>query len=125
MRCSPSAIFYSLTYFLAEACLECTTAFILCRYFLLPIYHLPQNGLYVREKNLADARKNVKIALDMLETVIEKKGDLEEPRQFLNAHYLEFIDLFKDYENKKEIFKKLIKMDSAHKELYEAHVGES
>jgi hypothetical protein len=82
-------------------------------------------GLYVREKNLADARKNVKIALDMLETVIEKKGDLEEPRQFLNAHYLEFIDLFKDYENKKEIFKKLIKLDSAHKELYEAYVGES
>ncbi len=82
-------------------------------------------GLYVREKNLADARKNVKIALDMLETVIEKKGDLDEPRQFLNAHYLEFIDLFKDYENKKEIFKKLIKLDSAHRELYEAHVGES
>lgn len=82
-------------------------------------------GLYVREKSLADARKNIKIALDMLETVIEKKGDLEEPRQFLNAHYLEFIDIFKDYENKNEVFKKLIKLDYNHKEIYEEHISDS
>ena len=82
-------------------------------------------GIYIREKSLADARKNVKIALDMIETVVEKKGDLQEPRQFLNAHYLELIDIFKDYENKNEVFKKLIKLDAAHKELYEEQISDS
>jgi len=82
-------------------------------------------GLYIREKSMAEARKNLKIALDMLETVIEKKADLEEPRQFLNAHYQEFIDVFKDYENKKEVFNKLIKLDNDHRSLYEEHISDS
>lgn len=82
-------------------------------------------GLYIREKSMAEARKNLKVALDMLETVIEKKAELEEPRQFLNAHYLEFIDIFKDYENKKEVFNKLIKLDNDHRSLYEEHVSDS
>jgi len=57
--------------------------------------------------------------------VIEKKSDLEEPRQFLNAHYLELIALFKDYENKNAVFKKLIKLDADHKKQYEEHIGDS
>jgi hypothetical protein len=82
-------------------------------------------GIYVRDKSISEARKNLKTALDMLETVIEKQGDLEEPRQFLNAHYLEFIDVFKGSEDKDEIFKKLIKLDPDHKESYEVHVSGS
>jgi hypothetical protein len=82
-------------------------------------------GIFIREKNLTEARKHLQIALDMLETVIEKKSDLEEPRQFLNAHYLELIDIFKDYENKKDVFKKLIKLDADHKKQYEEHIGDS
>ncbi|MFQ5771107.1 MAG: DUF4835 family protein [bacterium] len=82
-------------------------------------------GLYVREENLQEARKNIKIALDMIETVIDAKSDMEEPGQFLTAHYLEIIEIFKDVENKNDIFKKLIKLDPDHKELYKEYTSDS
>ena len=82
-------------------------------------------GLYVLKEDLAEARKNIKIALDKIETVLEAKSDLEEPGQFLTAHYLEIINIFKDAKNKNEIFKKLIKIDPEHKKLYEEHISDS
>ncbi|NIR48359.1 DUF4835 family protein [candidate division KSB1 bacterium] len=82
-------------------------------------------GLYMREEDEAEARKNIRIAFDLLETVIEKKANLDEPKQFLNAHYLEFIEIFKNDKNKDEVFKKLMKLDPAHEELYEEHVSDS
>ncbi len=82
-------------------------------------------GLYIAEDKLDEARKNLKIALDMLDEVLQKKPDFDEPKQFLDAHYTEFIDLFKDASNKNEIFKKLAAMDPDHKELYEEHIGDS
>ncbi|MCG8605148.1 DUF4835 family protein [bacterium] len=84
-------------------------------------------GIYVRKENPSEAYEYVRTALSKLETVIEKniKGELEEPRQFLDAHYLEIIDLFKDTKNKEEVFKLLIKIDPDHQDLYKEHVGDS
>lgn len=82
-------------------------------------------GLYVREEKLDDTRKNIRTALDMLGGVLKENTDLEEPKQFLNAHYLEIIDIFKDDRYSEDVFKKLIELDPQHKELYEEYVSES
>jgi hypothetical protein len=82
-------------------------------------------GLYVKEENINETRKFLKIALDMIQQVLEKQSDLQEPKQFLNAHYLEFVEIFKDDKNKNEVFKKLKELDPDHKELYEEQISES
>lgn len=82
-------------------------------------------GLYVKDEDIAETRKYLKISLDMIQTVMEKESDMEEPKQFLNAHYLEFLDIFKDDKNKNEVFKKLKELDPEHKELYEELISES
>ena len=82
-------------------------------------------GLYVREEKLDETRKNIRTALDMLGGILKEKADLEEPKQFLDAHYLEIINIFKDDRYREDVFKKLIELDPAHKELYEEHVSDS
>lgn len=82
-------------------------------------------GIYVKKKNINETRKFLKIALDMIQKVLEKQSDLEEPKQFLNAHYLEFVEIFKGDKNKNEVFKKLKELDPDHKKLYEEHISES
>ncbi len=82
-------------------------------------------GLYVREEKLDETRKNIRTALDMLGGVLKERGDLEEPKQFLDAHYLEIINIFKDDRYSDDVFKKLIELDPKHKELYEEHVSDS
>ncbi|MFQ5707191.1 MAG: DUF4835 family protein [bacterium] len=82
-------------------------------------------GLYVKDENLAETRDYLKQALDMIETVIQKKKQYDEPKQFLNAHYLEYINIFKDDKDKKEVFKKLKELDPDHKELYEEQISDS
>lgn len=80
-------------------------------------------GMYIREKDIKDARDNIKTALLMLETAMEKKSEFDEPKQFLNAHYREMVDIFKDAKNHDEVFKKLIQLDPDHKELYEEYIS--
>ncbi len=82
-------------------------------------------GLYVRNEKLDETRKNIRIALDMLGNVLKEKADLEEPKQFLDAHYLEIINIFKDDRYSEDVFKKLIELDPKHKELYEEHLSDS
>ncbi len=82
-------------------------------------------GLDLLPENKTAARKNLRIALDLLETVMEKRSKMEEPEQFFNAHYLEIIEVFKDDPNKKELFGKLIKMDPSHKQAYEEQLSGS
>ncbi|MCH8981397.1 DUF4835 family protein [candidate division KSB1 bacterium] len=82
-------------------------------------------GLYVREEKLDETRKNIRTALDMLGGILKEKADLEEPKQFLDAHYLEIINIFKDDRYSEDVFKKLIELDPKHKELYEEHVSDS
>ncbi len=85
-------------------------------------------GLYVleEENNKKDARANFISALDIIEEVMETKGNLmEEPQQFLNSHYTEIVDLFKDYSHRDDVFKKLIKLDPDHRDIYEKHITDS
>lgn len=82
-------------------------------------------GLYVRQEKLDETRKNIRTALDMLANVLKEKADLEEPKQFIDAHYLEIIDIFKDDRYSEDVFKKLIELDPEHKELYDEHISDS
>lgn len=79
-------------------------------------------GLYIKDDHLSEARKNVVQAIDLIDTVMATKSNFEEPQQFLNAHYMEIIDLFKNTKNHSELFKKLIKLDQEHKEQYETFI---
>lgn len=82
-------------------------------------------GLFVRRQKLDETRKNIRTALDMLGGVLKENAELEEPKQFLNAHYLEIIDIFKDDRYGEDVFKKLIELDPEHKELYEEYISDS
>lgn len=87
-------------------------------------------GLYAleEENNSGDARDNIIAALDLIEKAMESKDtrvEFNEPKQFLDAHYTEIIDLFKDYGQRNSVFEKLIKMDPDHKELYTKHLTDS
>jgi len=87
-------------------------------------------GLYAlnEEKNKDEARDNVITAIDLIEKAMESKDskiEFNEPNQFLDAHYVEIIDLFKDYGHRNDVLKKLIKLDADHKESYEKNLTDS
>jgi len=93
-------------------------------YFFYALYVLEQPANQEGPPPIIEARKNMRIALDMLAEVIEKKSDLDEPKQFLDAHYLEYIEIFKDAEKKSEVFEKLKSIDPQHEDLYEQHISD-
>lgn len=82
-------------------------------------------GLYIKDEDLEQARQYLRQALKMIEVVMQKQQNLEEPKQFLDAHYLTFLKMFKDAKNKSDVFEKLMELDPDHKELYEEHVSKS
>ncbi|MFQ5675114.1 MAG: DUF4835 family protein [bacterium] len=82
-------------------------------------------GLYVREKNIAETRKNLRTAVEMIGNILKEKADLDEIKQFLNAHYLEIIDIFKDDRYSDDVFEKMIEIDPDHRELYQKYTGGS
>jgi len=94
-------------------------------YYFYALYVLEQPKNQEGPPPIVEARKNMRIALDMLAEVMEKGPKLDEPKQFLNAHYLEYIEIFKNAPQKSEIFKKLKALDSEHEDLYEEHIGDS
>lgn len=83
-------------------------------------------GLYVKEESLNEARKNIRTALDLLKKVIHNKEakEISEAKQFLDAHYSEILDLFKDDAHKKEVFTLLMELDPERKELYQEQLGQ-
>lgn len=82
-------------------------------------------GMDVRDEKPEEARKNVAAAIDLIASVMEEKSQFEEPQQFLDAHYQEIIELFKDADGHSDLFKKLIKLDQEHKEQYEEYISDS
>lgn len=82
-------------------------------------------GLFVlqNDKKVQEARDNIKKAIELLDKVFQitptSKIELTEPKQFLDAHYVEIIDLYKDYVDRDEILKTLMRLDPERKEQYE------
>ncbi len=85
-------------------------------------YYFYSTYLLNQENDKNAARENMIAAIRLLEDVMNKQSDMEEPKQFLNAHYLEIVELFKDYSHRNEVFQKLMQLDPDHKQAYEEHI---
>jgi hypothetical protein len=73
---------------------------------------------YMIEEDIDDARKHGRIAVDLLTQVVAHEYKFDATKQFMDAHYLEFIAMFKDDKSNRDVFEKLIKVDSNHEQLY-------
>lgn len=76
-------------------------------------------GLYFSKEDPAKARTYVKEAINML----EEAKKVEDPKykrceQFIEAHHIEIIELFKDTNNNEDVFQKMIKLDPDRANVY-------
>jgi hypothetical protein len=74
-----------------------------------------------KPEDLATKRDYIKQAVQKLEEVLKDNNDNLAAKQFIDAHYQEIIDLFKDAGDK-TVFKILIRIDPDREALYEEHV---
>lgn len=84
-------------------------------------------GLYLiqEEDNLKQGLASVAYALQLLEEVKQKAlPEMEEHNQFINAHYNEIVDLFKAQKDRDEIFRRMIRIDPDHEDIYKEHLSE-
>jgi|Deesub1362B_J571_1020462.scaffolds.fasta_scaffold02830_4 hypothetical protein len=79
-------------------------------------------GLAYQEEDFGQTLKYCKKAIDLLAGLIQKNPDYKLPHQFIDGHYIEIIDLFKDSDYAPEVFKTLIAIDPDHKEEYEKYL---
>ncbi len=68
-----------------------------------------------------EARKYMATAIDMLKETLDRQHDLEAAHKFIDAHFQEVIDLFKDAENKKPI-RTLQRLDFDRSDIYEEYL---
>ncbi len=79
-------------------------------------------GLYFANEDPEKAKTYCKEAINMLEEI--KQG--EDPKykrceKFIEAHYIEIVELFKD-SNNKEVFEKMIKLDPDRANIYQEYL---
>ncbi len=75
-------------------------------------------GMSIVDEDEAKARQYVAQAVNMLEEVLLNDSDLEAAKQFIDAHFQEILDLFKDQEDKTPI-EVLQRIDPDRKEVYD------
>jgi len=85
---------------------------------MVNIYYL---GLYYLDEDINMARKYCRRAVRMIGEALREEPQNERYRQFLNAHYIELIDIFKDSPDK-SIFEELIAIDPDHEQAYREHL---
>ena len=76
---------------------------------------------YVGEED-STAQRYCSEALDLMENVLKKNPDHKEARQFLEAHHLDYINLFKNAENSNAVIRKLIYLDPDRKATYQKYL---
>jgi hypothetical protein len=74
-----------------------------------------------KEEELAQKREYIKKAIEKLEEVLLANKDNLAAKQFIDAHYQEIIEIFKDAGDD-TVFKILIRIDPDRKEVYEEYV---
>jgi len=74
-----------------------------------------------KEDELAPKRDYVKQAVQKLEDVLKQNNDNLAAKQFIDAHYQEIVDLFKD-SGDDTVFKILIRIDPERAKVYEEYV---
>jgi hypothetical protein len=78
-------------------------------------------GRSLKDDELAQKRDYVKQAVQKLDDVLYENKDNLAAKQFIDAHYLEIIDLFKNADDA-TVFKILIRLDPERAKLYEEYV---
>jgi len=76
-------------------------------------------GLYFAKEDPIKAKKYIKEAVSMLEEIkIEEDPKYARIEKFINAHYMEIVDLFKQ-SNDRDVYDKLLKLDPDREEIYQ------
>ncbi len=79
-------------------------------------------GLAYAEEDFSLTRKYCKAAIDLLKKQIEVSPQYALPGQFIDGHYIEIINIFKDAENYRGVFETLIKIDPDHEDKYKKYL---
>lgn len=76
-------------------------------------------GLYFANENPTKAKKYIKEAVSMLEKIKnEEDPKYTRVEKFINAHYMEIVDLFKK-SNDRDVYEKLMNLDPDREEIYQ------
>lgn len=80
-------------------------------------------GISSSSDDFEATRKHCKNAIQLLAKLIMNRDfSFELPKQFINGHRTEIINIFKDAEEYRDVFEILIKIDPDHKEDYENYL---
>jgi len=79
-------------------------------------------ALYEEGENIDVARKNVRQCLQLIEKVKNHEEKFDATKQFLDAHYTQIIDIFKEDENNRDVFEKMIRLDPDREAAYKEHI---
>ncbi len=79
-------------------------------------------GLAYVKEDYSQTLKFCKGAVDLMAKQIEANPDYELPHQFIDGHYIDMIDIFKESEKYQSVFETLIKIDPDHEEEYKKHL---
>lgn len=79
-------------------------------------------GLAYAEEDFNLTKKHCKIAIDLMKKQIEVSPQYALPGQFIDGHYIEIIDIFKDDDAYDDVFETLIQIDPDHEEEYKKYL---
>ncbi len=74
-------------------------------------------GLSLVKQDNAKVRQYVAIAIDMLDKILSKNPENEYAKNFIEAHYIEMVDIYRRAENK-EPLRTLMVIDPKHADIY-------
>jgi hypothetical protein len=78
-------------------------------------------GLWSTDGELTKTRQYVKQAVEKLEEVLKENKDNQAAKQFVDAHYQEIVELFKD-SGDDGVFRILLRIDPDREDLYQEYV---
>lgn len=76
-------------------------------------------GLSYQGEEDETARKYCAMAIDELEKILRRDFEHKDARNFIKAHYIKVIDLFK---GQNEVLRKMVRIDPDHRAAYEQHM---
>jgi hypothetical protein len=79
-------------------------------------------GISNSNEDFASTRKHCKAAITMIAELIQTNPSYELPKQFIDGHRTEIINIFKDDPDYRDMFELLIKIDSDHEADYKDYL---
>lgn len=79
-------------------------------------------GISYSTEDFDKTREHCKRAIELLAQLIQKNPEYELPKQFIDGHRTQIINIFKDAKEYREIFQTLTRIDPDHKDDYKAYL---